>query len=164
MRLNKPYTSKQYANFAVYCNGNGLIIEDKGDYLEAVDPPEPTVEEKQVAVRSIRNQYLSETDKYMIVDYPITDEQRADYVAYRQYLRTYPETENWYEHNPLSFDEWKAEQVKEAEQTPDDSTGTEPDNQIESSGEPETTQAVQESPDDLNELEADMDAILGTKM
>ena len=48
MKLNKPYTNTQYANLAVYCNKNGLIIEDKGDYLEAVNPPEPSVEEKKL--------------------------------------------------------------------------------------------------------------------
>ena len=39
MKLNKPYTNKEYADLAVYCNKNGVIIEDKGDYLEAVNPP-----------------------------------------------------------------------------------------------------------------------------
>lgn len=64
------------------------------------------IEQKQSEVRSIRNQYLSETDKYMIVDYPITDEQREEYKEYRTYLRTYPECQEWYEHNPLTFEEW----------------------------------------------------------
>ena len=45
MKLNKPYTNTQYADLAVYCNKNGMLIEDKGDYLEAVNPPEPTLEE-----------------------------------------------------------------------------------------------------------------------
>ncbi len=36
--MNKPYTNTQYADLAVYCNRNGLVIEDKGDYLEAVNP------------------------------------------------------------------------------------------------------------------------------
>ena len=44
MKLNKPYTNKQYADLAVYCNKNGLIIEDKGDYLEAVNPPRKSLE------------------------------------------------------------------------------------------------------------------------
>ena len=45
MKLNKPYTNIQYADLAVYCNKNDMLIEDKGDYLEAVNPPEPTLEE-----------------------------------------------------------------------------------------------------------------------
>ena len=57
MKLNKPYTNKQYADLAIYCNENGLIIEDKGDYLEAVEPPyiPPTKEE----IRATREQLFS---------------------------------------------------------------------------------------------------------
>lgn len=117
MKINKPYSNKQYADLAVYCNQNGLIIEDKGDYLEAVKPPEKPVEEKEAEVRAVRNQYLADTDKYMIPDFPITEAEEAQYIQYREYLRNYPETENWYEQNPLMFDEWKdvlstTEQVK----------------------------------------------------
>lgn len=78
-------------------------------YLKGYAPVKP-VAEKEAEVRSIRNQYLSETDKYMIVDYPITDEQREEYKAYRQYLRDYTKEENWYERNPLAFDSWLATQ------------------------------------------------------
>ena len=106
MKLNKPYTNAQYADLAVYCNKNGLIIEDKGDYLEAVNPPEPSVEEKEARVRQVRNQYLKQTDEFMIVDYPITDDERGLYRQYRVYLRDYTLSENWQESNPLKFEEW----------------------------------------------------------
>lgn len=107
MRLNKPYTNAQYADLAVYCNKNGKVIEDKGDYLEAVNPPEPSDEEKKAQVRSVRNQYLEQTDKYLSVqDFPITDEERELYRQYRVYLRDYTMSENWWESNPLKFEEW----------------------------------------------------------
>ena len=109
MKLNKPYTNTQYADLAVYCNKNGLVIEDKGDYLEAVNPPEPTDEEKQTRVRQVRNQYLQDTDKYIALsDFPITDEERELYKAYRVYLRDYPECQDWYKSNPKTYEEWKA--------------------------------------------------------
>ena len=108
MKLSKPYTNTQYADLAVYCNKNGLIIEDKGNYLEAVNPPEPSDEEKQAHVRAVRNQYLEQTDKYMITDYPITDEERELYKQYRTYLRTYPECRDWYKANPKTYEEWYA--------------------------------------------------------
>ena len=111
MKLNKPYTNAQYADLAVYCNKNGLIIEDKGDYLEAVNPPEPSDEEKKAQVRAVRNQYLEHTDKYMIVDYPITDDERELYKQYRVYLRDYTLSENWWEHSPMTFEEWKSLQT-----------------------------------------------------
>ena len=106
MKLNKPYSNKQYADLAVYCNENGLIIEDKGDFLEAVNPPEPSDEEKKAEIRAIRNKYLEQTDKYMITDYPITSTQKTKYKQYRAYLRDYTLTEDWFEHEPMSFDEW----------------------------------------------------------
>ena len=107
MKLYKnEMTNAKYADLAVYCNKNGLIIEDKGDYLEAVNPPEPSIEDKQVQIRAIRNQYLEQTDKYMIMDYPITDEERELYKQYREYLRDYTLADNWWESNPLKFEEW----------------------------------------------------------
>ena len=106
MRLNKPYTNAQYADLAVYCNKNGMIIEDKGDCLEAVNPPEPSIEDKQVQVRAVRNQYLKQTDEFMITDYPITDDERGLYRQYRVYLRDYTLPENWWESEPQKFEEW----------------------------------------------------------
>ena len=101
-------TNKQYADLAVFCNRNGLIIEDRGDYLESVNPPEPTAEEKQAAVREVRNGYLQATDIYMIADFPISEEERNQYKAYRQYLRDYTLGENWWEENPLTFEDWQS--------------------------------------------------------
>lgn len=49
MIVNKPYTNKEYADLAVYCNDNNCHIEDKGDYLESVEnePYVPTDEEQK---------------------------------------------------------------------------------------------------------------------
>ena len=48
MRINKPYTNKQYADLAVYCNANNCHIEDKGDYLEAVENVAPVLTKEQI--------------------------------------------------------------------------------------------------------------------
>lgn len=114
MKLNKPYTNKEYADLAVYCNKNGLIIEDKGDYLEAVNPPEPSDEEKQAEVRAIRNSYLEkyvDPKQLVLVWNSLTEDEQKEYTDYRQYLLDYPETEGWYESNPLTFEEWKSLQT-----------------------------------------------------
>ena len=112
MKLNKPYSNAEYADLAVYCNQNGLIIEDKGDYLEAVNQPEPSYEEKEARVRQVRNQYLKQTDKFMLADYPITSTQKSKYKQYRAYLRDYPDSsEDWFEHEPMSFDDWSTSQT-----------------------------------------------------
>ena len=68
-------------------------------------------EQKKARVRQVRNQYLEQTDKYMIVDYPITDEERELYKQYREYLRTYPECQDWYKANPKTYEEWKSLQT-----------------------------------------------------
>ena len=69
------------------------------------------VEQRKEQVRSVRNQYLEQTDKYMIVDYPITDEERELYKQYREYLRTYPECQDWYKANPKTYEECKSLQT-----------------------------------------------------
>ena len=69
--------------------------------------PEKPVEELQAQVRSVRNQYLEQTDKFLISDYPITDDERELYKQYRVYLRDYTLSENWWEHSPKDFSTWK---------------------------------------------------------
>lgn len=55
----KEMTNAAYADLAVYCNKNGLIIEDKGDYLEAVNPPEKTTDEKAAEARAERDRRIN---------------------------------------------------------------------------------------------------------
>lgn len=66
------------------------------------------IEQRKEQVRAVRNQYLKQTDKFMITDYPISDEERELYRQYRVYLRTYPECRDWYKANPKTYDEWYA--------------------------------------------------------
>lgn len=69
------------------------------------------IEQKKAEDRAVRNQYLEQTDKYMITDYPITDDERELYKQYREYLRTYPECQDWYKANPKTYEEWKSLQT-----------------------------------------------------
>ena len=64
MIVNKPYTNKEYADLAVYCNENNCHIEDKGGYLESIEnePYIPTDEEQRQARA---NAYASEVDPLM---------------------------------------------------------------------------------------------------
>ena len=114
MRLDKPYTNKQYADLAVFCNENGLIIEDKGDYLESVNPPAPTKEQLAEEKRAIRNKYLTDSDKYMLPDFPVSDEERALWVKYREYLRNITKAPNFPNVDVLNFKNWK-EQINDKE-------------------------------------------------
>lgn len=49
MIVNKPYTNKQYADLALYCNQNDCHIEDRETFLESVknEHPAPTYEEQK---------------------------------------------------------------------------------------------------------------------
>ena len=54
MRLDKPYSQKQYAGLAVFCNANNCHVEDKGEYLESVENPPyvPTVEDNIASLKA----------------------------------------------------------------------------------------------------------------
>lgn len=45
---------------------------------------------KAKIIRQKRNYLLNKTDKYMISDYPLTKEQKAKVIEYRQMLRDLP--------------------------------------------------------------------------
>ena len=81
-------------------------IQVNGEYV--LKTSDEAIEQKKTDVRAVRNQYLEQTDKYMITDYPITDEERELYKKYREYLRTYPECRDWYKANPKTYEEWYA--------------------------------------------------------
>lgn len=88
--------------------GSDFYFDKDGNFILGKTP-----EKKQEEIRSIRNSYLRDTDKYIVTDYPITDEGRELYKAYRVYLRDYPESsENWYESEPLTFEKWKEQEYK----------------------------------------------------
>ena len=89
-------TEHQLSDY-IYCDGQFVLtVSDEA------------IEQRKDQVRSVRNQYLEQTDKYMITDYPITEEERELYKQYREYLRTYPECQDWYKANPKTYDEWYA--------------------------------------------------------
>ena len=79
-------------------------------YVKGYAPEKPT-EQKEAEIRAVRNQYLEQTDKYMITDYPITQTQKTKYKQYRAYPRDYTLTEDWFEHEPMSFADWSTSQT-----------------------------------------------------
>lgn len=99
--LIEPPEAKE--DFLIVWNGEAWEYKELGKEPE---PHIPTDDELKAQVRSVRNRYLEQTDKYMIVDYPITDEGRELYKQYRTYLRDYTLTDNWWESEPQKFDEW----------------------------------------------------------
>ena len=84
-------------------------MQINGEYV--LTSSDEAIEQKKTDVRAVRNQYLEQTDKVMLADYPITDEERELYRQYREYLRAYPECRDWYKANPKTYEEWKSLQT-----------------------------------------------------
>ena len=84
-------------------------LQVNGEYV--LTSSEEAIEQRKEQVRAVRNQYLKQTDEFMITDYPITDDERELYKQYRPYLRTYPECRDWYKANPKTLEEWKSLQT-----------------------------------------------------
>ena len=63
--LNKPCSNKEYADFAVDANSNGLTIFDRGEYWESVKV-EPTPDEQKATEITRLKQELTDTD-YKII-------------------------------------------------------------------------------------------------
>ena len=100
---------------AVWCNNNNAFIDEiQNRVYEIKAIPEPTIEDKEKNIKSIRNEMLNSIS--WRVDR--AREQRElgiktvdnyyNLIHYKQYLRDYPEkVENWWEQNPLEFEEWE---------------------------------------------------------
>ena len=88
-------TEHQLSDY-IHCDGQFVLTSS-----------DEAIEQRKEQIRAVRNQYLEQTDKYMIMDYPISDDERELYKKYREYLRDYPDSsEDWFEHEPMSFSVW----------------------------------------------------------
>lgn len=67
---------------------------------------EKVIEQQKTQIRSKRDSLLQKTDKFMISDYPITEDERQKIKSYREYLRDYTLIENWWQQEPNTFEEW----------------------------------------------------------
>lgn len=86
------------------------LFEQLGITTKTIDDPLPEVviEEQRKKVRIVRNKYLNETDKYMLRDYPIEQLDLDNIVSYRQYLRDYTNSNDWWKARPKSLEEWNS--------------------------------------------------------
>ena len=111
--LNENPTAEQIAELTK----QGFI---KADYERGYDgfcylkgyAPEKPDDVKKSEIRTVRNSYLVkyvDPKQLVLVWNSLTDDEQKEYTDYRQYLLNYPETEDWYEQNPMTFEEWKSE-------------------------------------------------------
>lgn len=120
MKINKPYTNQEYAELAVYCNENNCHIEDKGEYLEAVENEAyiPTEEEKAANVRRQRDKYIEDI-KWRVERYNSQQELGIEttdstetyllILRYMQYLRDIPEQPEFPDIEVKTFTIWEFE-------------------------------------------------------
>ena len=93
-------TEHQLSDY-VHCDGQFVLtVSDEA------------IEQKKAEVRAVRNQYLKQyvddRAKSPFMWNEIPEEEKALIGEYRKYLMDYPETEGWYKHSPMSFEEWIA--------------------------------------------------------
>ena len=92
-------TEHQLSDY-IHCDGQFVLTSS----AEAI-------EQKKANVRAVRNSYLEkyvDPKQLVLVWNGLTEDEQKKYTDYRQYLLDYPETEGWYEQNPMNFEEWKA--------------------------------------------------------
>lgn len=76
----------------------GWTLTESGEWI---NPNPPTPRDQAVWARHIRSRLLEKSDKYMVLDYPITDQAREQWRQYRQALRDitqqpgFPDTIEW---------------------------------------------------------------------
>lgn len=86
--IGQTFENSYPAEAAVWCNTHRLCLEknEKGGFVIK----EPLLKTKDVLERQIRekrNNLLFLTDKFMLADYPISEELKEAYKTYRQALR-----------------------------------------------------------------------------
>lgn len=83
-------------------------MQVNGEYV--LTSSDEAIEQKKADVRTVRNSYLEkyvDPKQLVLVWNSLTEDEQKEYTDYRQYLLDYPETEGWYEQNPLTFEEWR---------------------------------------------------------
>ena len=98
---NQIFEGEYPPEAAAWCNERGK------SYIEEIEPqdgvrrfqivavPEPTDEEVAERVRADRNMKIAATDYLAMPDYPLSEEDKAVVMAYRQTLRDIPAQEGF---------------------------------------------------------------------
>lgn len=116
-KIGDKLTKENYTDAANWCNTHpeerATISQVDGQYV-ITRIPDPTAEEVAANKRARRNALLAATDKYFLADFPITEGARDQYKAYRQYLRDFPQSDDFISAPVLKFEEWQDENNQSA--------------------------------------------------
>ena len=100
-KIGQIFEGEYTPEAAVWCNESGKA------YIEEIEPqdgvrrfqivkvPEPTDEEIAEQVRLARDRRLAATDYLAMPDYPLSEEEKAAVMVYRQALRDVPSQEGF---------------------------------------------------------------------
>ena len=94
--IEKIFEGEYPPEAAVWCNERGDCYIEEMESLDGVRRfqivavPEPTDEDFAVHVRAERDSKIAATDYLAMPDYPLSDEDKAAVMAYRQALRDVP--------------------------------------------------------------------------
>lgn len=99
--IEKIFEGEYPPEAAVWCNERGDCyikeIEPQNGVLrfQIVAVPEPTDDELASQVRAERDMKIAETDYLAMPDYPLSEEEKAAVMVYRQALRDVPTQEGF---------------------------------------------------------------------
>lgn len=103
---------ENYSDRVLWADKNGATVEDLGNgKFKLVEITQPSIDDLKAAKRAERDAILASTDKYMLPDYPITDEDHERYKQYRKYLRDISASADFPNVDILSFDDWNIDIV-----------------------------------------------------
>ena len=90
--IGQIFEGKYPPEAALWCNERGdCYIQKVSDGYQIVKIPEPTDAELAEDIRNKRDRLISDTDFYLMSDYPIDSKNFEDLKIYRQALRDIPQ-------------------------------------------------------------------------
>lgn len=94
--INQKFTDIYPPEAAVWCNTRGDCSIQKIDgRYQIIQNPEPDDSMVAEAIRDKRNNLISETDYYLMPDYPSNPQNLEELKVYRQALRDVPKQEGF---------------------------------------------------------------------
>jgi len=111
--IGQVFRGEYPADVSVWCLNNHAFIDKISNKVYKIKSIfDKTKEEKMKAVRETRNAFLKrfvDQKQLLLVWESLSESEKEDIKNYRQYLLDYTKKENWYEKDPLTFDEWKTQ-------------------------------------------------------
>lgn len=113
-KIGDIINEEEFSEASNWCNDNNATITEiepdkDARRFQIIKIPQSTEDEQKEIVRNIRNVYLeTHVDPYQLVLRweSLPNDEKESRKEYRNYLLNYTEEKTWWEHNPLTFEEW----------------------------------------------------------